>query len=135
MFKRKRKKLSGTNSRFTAMSKLIGVFIALFVGVIILYALFEMHIQSDLSSLPQLFISIFGLSGVYIGFYLTMAKWEHIEQEKTIRQKELIRLKKKLDCYCEQQELEEEIEQCNCDIEDLNSKEKELESEEPDTNF
>lgn len=75
--------------RFMAMSKLIGVVAFLFVLSIVVYTMIEMHIKGDLSSLPQLIISSFGFAAIYSGFYLTMAKVEHIEIEKTKREKEL----------------------------------------------
>lgn len=76
-------------SRFMAMSKLIGVIVGIIVVIIVFYSLTEMHRQNDLSSLPQLIISVFAVAGVYVGFYLTMAKVEHVEKEITERQEKL----------------------------------------------
>jgi chromosome segregation ATPase len=76
-----------------------------------------------------LLISTFGIGAVYIGFYLTMAKWEHIEAEKTNRQKDLLKLKKELESYNKEQQLCEDIENCNKDIEDFDSKLNELETQ------
>ena len=53
----------------------------------------EMHDTGNYDSLPQLIISAFGFASVYSGFYLTMAKVEHVEEEKSNREKELIALK------------------------------------------
>jgi peptidoglycan hydrolase CwlO-like protein len=117
-------------SRFTAMSKLIGIFIAIFLAVIIIYTMYEMHMQHDLSSLPQLIISIFGIGGIYVGFYLTMAKWEHIEAEKTTRQQDLLKLKKELGIYDQNIQLAEDIEECEQDIAELNAKIEEIQSQE-----
>jgi peptidoglycan hydrolase CwlO-like protein len=58
-----------------------------------------------------------------------MAKWEHIEAEKTNRQKDLLKLKKQLESYNKEQQLCEDIENCNKDIEDFDSKLNELETQ------
>lgn len=79
--------------RFMAMSKLIGIISFSFVLIVVIYAMIEMHITQDLSNLGQLIISAFGFATIYSGFYLTMAKVEHIEVEKTKREKELEMLK------------------------------------------
>ena len=54
----------------------------------------EMHNTGNYDALPQLIISAFGFASVYSGFYLTMAKVEHVEDEKSKREKELATLKK-----------------------------------------
>lgn len=127
--KQKRKRRIKPTQRFMAMSKRIGIFIAIILIIIVVYAMYEMHHQNDLNSLPQLLISTFGIGAVYIGFYLTMAKWEHIEAEKTNRQKDLLKLKKQLESYNKEQQLCEDIENCNKDIEDFDSKLNELETQ------
>lgn len=123
------------SSRFVVMSKLIGIFIAIFLITIIIYSMYEMHYQNDLSSLSQLLISVFGIGGVYIGFYLTMAKWEHIESEKTVRQKDLLKLKKKLDMYDERKQCEDDIEKISEEIDELDAKTSEIENEEIEINY
>lgn len=125
---RKKRRIKPT-PRFMAMSKRIGVFIAIVLIIIVGYAMYEMHHQNDLSSLSQLLISTFGIGAVYVGFYLTMAKWEHIETEKTNRQKDLLKLKKQLETYNPEEQLSEDIENCNKDIEDFDSKLNELETQ------
>lgn len=120
--------------RFLAMSKLIGLFIMTAIIVIVAYSLYEMHMQQNLDSLPQLLISVFGLGGVYIGFYLTMAKWEHVETEKTKRGEELLKLKKKLSLIDSNQCLEEHIEELEQQIDELSNKELELENEDCNSN-
>ena len=79
--------------KFMAMSKLIGLVAFGFVFMVTIYAMNEMHITGNYDALPQLIISAFGFAGVYAGFYLTMAKVEHVEEEKTKREKELTILK------------------------------------------
>jgi len=123
---RRRRRRTNRHVRFIAMSKFLGVLIFLSLGAIIVYAMLEMHEQSNLDSLPQLIISVFAIGSVYVGFYLTMAKWEHIEQEKTLREKELVKLKSKLG----QCNTEEDISKLEEEINELEEKEKELENTE-----
>lgn len=80
--------------RFMAMSKLIGLMAIAFVFIVVVYTMEEMHNTGNYEALPQLIISAFGFASIYAGFYLTMAKMEHIEAEKTKREKELAVLKK-----------------------------------------
>lgn len=81
--------------RFMVTSKFIGIVAFFFIFVITIYAMYEMHISRDYSSLPQLIISAFGFGSVYAGFYLVMAKVEHVEEEKTYRETQLHNLKEK----------------------------------------
>ncbi len=55
----------------------------------------EMHYSRDYSSLSQLIISAFGFGSVYAGFYLLMAKVEHVEVEKTKRETQLASMQHK----------------------------------------
>lgn len=120
--------------RFLVMSKLIGIFIMIAIIVIIAYSLYEMHVQHNLDSLPQLLMSAFGLGAVYIGFYLTMAKWEHIETEKTKREQDLLKLKKKLSLIDNNGSLEEQVSELEQQIDELSNKEVEIENEPIDPN-
>lgn len=79
--------------KFMAMSKLIGVIAFIFVLVVVIYTLKVMQETGVYDALPQLIISAFGFASIYAGFYLTMAKVEHVEEEKTKREKELAALK------------------------------------------
>jgi len=97
--------------RFMAMSKLLGVFAIILVLVVVVYTMLEMHLSANYDALPQLILSIFGFASIYVGFYLTMAKMEHVEEEKTKREKELALLKKK-----------------DASEEDINDKRQEIES-------
>lgn len=77
------------SNRFMAMSKLIGL-VVMFISVsIIVYAMYEMHKINDLSALPTLIGGIFAILASYIGFYINMAKAEHIEDKKNQIKKEL----------------------------------------------
>lgn len=108
--------------RFMAMSKLIGLIAFGFVFVITMYTMKEMHDTGIYDALPQLIISAFGFASIYVGFYLTMAKVEHAEGEKTKREKELVLLKK-------QNAPQEEIEEKKQDIANLKQKMNDLISE------
>ena len=106
--------------RFMAMSKLIGLITFAFVFMITIYAMNEMHATGTYDALPQLIISAFGFASVYSGFYLTMAKVEHVEEEKSNREKELIALKKnKIKDEEEIQAKREEIETLKQKINDI----------------
>ena len=108
--------------KFMAMSKLIGLIAFSFVFMIVVYSMIEMHNTNNYDALPQLIISAFSFAGVYSGFYLTMAKVEHVEGEKTKREKELISLKK-------QQASDEDILDKKQEIEELSHKMNEIISE------
>ena len=106
--------------RFMAMSKLIGLIAFVFVFMITVYAMHEMHITGNYDSLPQLIISAFGFASIYSGFYLTMAKVEHAEKERTLREKELAHLKKAKNKDEEEiQDKRTEIEQLKQNINDI----------------
>ena len=110
--------------RFMAMSKMIGIIAFGFVFMITVYSMKEMHNTGNYDALPQLIISAFGFASIYAGFYLTMAKAEHIEEEKTKRENELKNLQKK-------NASEEDINLKRQEINDLFSKINELMSESP----
>jgi len=95
--------------RFMAMSKFIGLIAFGFAFAITVFAMIEMHHTETYTALPQLIISAFGFASVYAGFYLSMAKVEHVEVEKTRREMELASLKA-----------------CKASEEDINEKEAEI---------
>lgn len=95
MKEKKEKKKKYDFSKFMAMSKLIGLIACLFVFAIVIYSMVEMHITGDLSNLSQLIISSFSFAGIYTGFYLTMAKAEHIDAERQRLKDELNELRNK----------------------------------------
>ena len=111
-----------TNQRFMAMSKKIGVFVSILMLIVIGFAMFEMHYQNNLDSLSQLIISIFSIGIAYIGFYLTMAKWEHIEAEKTEREKDILRLRKELKLCETENDKEEKLAQLQQEVDELKEK-------------
>ena len=83
----------------------------------------EMHNTGNYDALPQLIISAFAFASVYSGFYLTMAKVEHVEDEKSKREKELATLKKS------KTKDEEEIQTKKAEIESLRQKMNDILSE------
>ena len=91
--------------------------------MITIYAMNEMHNTGNYDALPQLIISAFGFASVYSGFYLTMAKVEHVEDEKSKREKELATLKKS------KTKDEEEIQTKKAEIESLRQKMNDILSE------
>ena len=98
--------------RFTAMSKLIGIVIGVLSLVTIGYSMIVMVVLQDLSSLPALLGGILALAATYVGFYISMAKAEHIEDKKNDIKKEIINLKKAGEFLSpEQQEKAEELEE------------------------
>jgi len=108
--------------RFMAMSKLIGLIAIAFVFMVTIYTMQEMHNTGNYEALPQLIISAFGFASIYAGFYLTMAKMEHVEEEKTKREKELALLQKK-------DASQEDIDDKRQEIENLRQKMNDLLSE------
>ena len=87
----------------------------------------EMHIAQEYSNLSQLIISAYAFATVYASFYLLMAKVEHVEEEKTMREKELAVLMQKKDADIE------EIQKKRQEITDLVNKMNELISETTNT--
>ena len=116
-------KLKRLRFRFMAMSKLIGLVAFAFVFMITIYAMNEMHNTGNYDALSQLIISAFGFASVYSGFYLTMAKVEHVEEERSKREKELSVLKKS------KIQDEEEIQAKRAEIESLRQKMNDILSE------
>lgn len=121
--KRKRKQLTKEQkSRFSAMSKMIGIIVIVYVSTVLLFSMYEMHRTQDLSSLPELIVGTFTVLTAYIGFYINMAKAEHIEDKKNQIKKELelIRLDGiTLEEKNKEDELQQQLEQMNVDLEIL----------------
>lgn len=113
--------------RFTAMSKLIGIIVILIVIVVIAYSMFEMHKTQDLSSLPTLIGGVLAILGSYIGFYINMAKAEHIEDKKNQIAKELELIRRDGTITEEEKKRQEELMQ---QLEDMNVSLDELKVEE-----
>ena len=109
--------------KFMAMSKLIGLIAFGFVFLITVYSMNEMHNTGNYDALSQLIMSAFGFASVYAGFYLTMAKVEHVEEEKTKREKELKALQKSETATAEEIDMKQQ------QVNDLLSKANELLSE------
>lgn len=126
MPKRKRKIKKTVSKRFMAMSKLIGFIIMLISLAIIIFSMIEMHITGNLDSLPTLIGGIFGLLAAYVGFYINMAKAEHIEDKKNQIKKELELIRRDGIAPEERSrelELENELQILDLDLDNLKSKE------------
>lgn len=112
--------------RFTPMSKLIGFIVILISIAIIVFTMYEMHRIQDISSIQYLILGGLGLLITYVGFYINMAKAEHLEDKRNQIQKELEILRK--DGVTEEekekeQELKSILENINTNIQELHSKE------------
>ena len=128
MGKKKRKKSSKEKEiRFTAMSKQIGYIVFIIVIITIIYSMYEMHRLGNLESLQYLIVGILALAASYIGFYINMAKAEHIEDKKNEIQKEILLIKKDGIITSEESERLEEIQ---VELEGLGTSLDELDTEE-----
>lgn len=127
MGKKKRKKSSKEKViRFTAMSKQIGYIVFVVVIVTILYSMYEMHRLGNLDPLQYLIVGALALGASYIGFYINMAKAEHIEDKKNEIKKEILLIKKDGVTPKEAERLEEiqlELEEMNTSLDELNTEE------------
>lgn len=116
---RNRRKYS---KRIMAASKLLGFVVVLGAAAVIVYSMFvilkvaedaiKMGITPDMSALNTLIGGVFTVMTAYIGFYINMAKAEHIEDKKNEIKKEIRRIEK--DCITPEEsvrlsELKEEL--------------------------
>lgn len=126
MAKKKRKIKKTTPKKFMAMSKLIGFIIIIISLIIIVFSMLEMHVTGNLDSLSTLIAGVFGLLAAYVGFYINMAKAEHIEDKKNQIKKELELIRR--DGVTEEErsrelELENELQILDLDLDNLKSEE------------
>ncbi len=124
MKKKKRKQKKPV--RFTAMSKLIGFVIIGIVIIVMAFSMYEMHRIQDISSLQYLICGVFAILASYIGFYINMAKAEHIEDKKNQIKKELELIRR--DGIAEEErerelELQQELENMGITLDNLNTEE------------
>ena len=108
--------------KFTSMSKLLGFIIIVIVVIVICYSMYEMHRSQDLSSLPTLIGGVLAMLGSYIGFYINMAKAEHIEDKKNQITKELELIKNGTIANKEEQ-LIHNLEELKSNLDELDSEE------------
>ncbi len=116
------------NKKMMAASKLAGLIIGILSTIVIIYSMIVMVVLKDLSPLTTLLGGIFGLASVYVGFYIAMAKAEHIEDKKNEVRRELVRLKKEAACLPEASqekvnELENTLEQTYNKLDELANEE------------
>lgn len=121
---RKRRKRKKEQIRFTAMSKLIGFIVILIVIIVILFSMYEMDKTKDISALQYLICGTLAILGSYIGFYINMAKAEHIEDKKNQIKKELELIRRDgiitEEEKIKEEELKEELENMNTNLDELN---------------
>lgn len=122
--KKKEQKQKKTK-KFTPMSKLIGFIVIVIALAIIVFTMYEMHRIQDISSIQYLIVGGLGLLATYVGFYINMAKAEHLEDKRNQLQKELEMIRK--DGITEdererEQELKTMLEGLNANIQELHSK-------------
>lgn len=122
--KKRKKKKKQNQIRFTAMSKLIGFIVILIVIIVIAFSMYEMDRTKDISALQYLICGSLAILGSYIGFYINMAKTEHIEDKKNQIKKELELIRRDGIITEEEkrkeEELKEKLENMNTDLEELN---------------
>lgn len=112
--------------RFTAMSKIIGYVVAIVSISIIAFSMYEMHRLQNLDAIEFLILGALGLAATYIGFYINMAKAEHLEDKRSQVQKELAILRKNGVTEEErekEQELKSILDGINTNLQELHSKE------------
>lgn len=124
---KKRRKRKKEQIRFTAMSKLIGFVVILIVITVILFSMYEMDKTKDISALQYLICGTLAILGSYIGFYINMAKTEHIEDKKNQIKKELELIRRDgiitEEEKIKEEELKEELENMNVNLDELNYEE------------
>ena len=76
-----------------AYSKLLGIIVLFIVFIVIFFTIYEVDKYGELSPLPYMITGSFALLSAFVGFYINMAKAEHIEQQKAELEKEIKRLK------------------------------------------
>lgn len=130
MSKKKKKKAKAqitiNKKHFMPMSKKIGVIIFFLASLVVAYAMYEMHITQDISSLEHLIIGVFAMLASYIGFYINMAKAEHLEDKKNQIKRELELLRRdgiSEDEVERERELQQELDGMNTTTQELYSKE------------
>lgn len=99
MANNRRKRYVKPKPKFTAASKLIGVIVFIAMLGIIIYAMIiipkvaedaiKAGITPDMGALNTLIGGILGVACAYIGFYINMAKAEHIEDKKNEIKKQI----------------------------------------------
>lgn len=125
--KKKPRKKQTEQARFTAMSKLIGFIVILIVAIVIIYSMYEMHRIQDISALQYLICGVLAILASYIGFYINMAKAEHIEDKKNQIKKELELIRRDGIVTDEEKEreaeLQDKLENMNSSLDELNTDE------------
>ena len=128
----KKRKTKKYTKRSMATSKLIGLITAVAVIIVVVYAMIliatvsnkaiNIGISPDFTPLNTLIGGALALAAAYIGFYINMAKAEHITDKKNDIAREIKRIERNGITPEEQErlhELKEELEGLNCGLEEI----------------
>lgn len=128
----KKKKHKKRPKRSMATSKLIGLITAISVMIVIIYAMIiiatmsnkaiNVGISPDFTPLNTLIGGMLALAAAYIGFYINMAKAEHITDKKNEIAREIKRIERNGITVEEQErlhELKEELEYLDDGLEEI----------------
>jgi hypothetical protein len=126
------KKKKKYTKRSIPTSKLIGLITAIAVIIVVVYAMIiiatlsekaiNMGISPDFTPLNTLIGGVLALAAAYIGFYINMAKAEHIADKKNEIAKEIKRIEKNGITVEEQErlyQLKEELEGLDSGLEEI----------------
>lgn len=119
-------------NKHMATSKMIGLMVAVAVMIVSIYAMviiailankaIEMGINPDFAPLNTLMGGVLALAAAYIGFYINMAKAEHIADKKNEITLEIKRIEKDGITAEEHEQLEKfknDLENLNNDLEEI----------------
>lgn len=128
----KKKKKKKYTKRSMATSKLIGLVVAIAVIIVAIYSMIiiatlsskaiEMGLTPDFTPLNTLIGGALALAAAYIGFYINMAKAEHIEDKKNQIAQEIKRIEKNGITIEEQERLDKlrgDLEGLDSDLEEI----------------
>ena len=128
----KKKNNKKYTKRSMATSKMIGLITAISVVIIVVYAMviiaklsnksIDMGIGPDFTPLNTLIGGALALAAAYIGFYINMAKAEHIADKKNEIAKEIRRIEKNGITLEEQERLAKlkgELENLDCNLDEI----------------
>jgi uncharacterized membrane protein (DUF106 family) len=127
------------NKEHTPTSKIIGLLVAIIVLFVIIYAMgliaistfkaLEVGLTIDFTPLNTLVGGALALAAAYVGFYINMAKSEHIEDKKNEIMREIRRIEEDGITTEEEIELEnlkEDLEELNNDLEEIKEEDSQI---------
>lgn len=135
----KKKSKEKQSKRSIATSKLMGLMVAIVVIIVIIYSMIiiailsnkaiQMSLPPDFTPLNTLIGGMLALAAAYVGFYINMAKAEHIADKKNEIAQEIKRIEKDGITIDEQKRLEElkdNLENLNNNLEEINSNDNQI---------